>query len=48
MQRLCGHIAREDERANFCFNFSKVLKYVKYVSQNIGAYAPKSQNITPV
>jgi hypothetical protein len=44
MKRLCGHVAREDVCANFLFQFFDVLKYVKYVFQNKGAYAPKSQN----
>jgi hypothetical protein len=37
VQRLCGHIAREDVRLNFLFQFFNILKYVKYVFQNIGS-----------
>jgi hypothetical protein len=31
VQRLCGHVAREDVRANFLFQFLIFLKYVKYI-----------------
>jgi hypothetical protein len=37
VQQLYGHIAHEDVRANFLFHFFNILKYIKYVFQNIGS-----------
>jgi hypothetical protein len=35
VQRFCGHVAHKDVRAHFLFQFFNILKYVKYVFQNI-------------
>jgi hypothetical protein len=41
VQRLCGHVAHEDVRANFLFQLLNILKYIKYLFQNIGSVGSK-------